>query len=53
MGRMSELPQQSEITKQRLLKDYPSKTKSFLNFLHKTEAGVALSLRRKELINVA
>jgi len=53
MGRMSELLQQSASTKQRLLKDYPSETRSFLNFLNKTEAGVALSIRQKELINVA
>lgn len=53
MGRMGELLQKAGTTRQRLLKDYPSETKSFLNFLHKTEAGVALSQRQKELINVA
>jgi len=53
MGRMSELLEQAGTTKQRLLKQYPIETKSFLNFLHKTDAGVAISQRQKELINVA
>jgi AhpD family alkylhydroperoxidase len=53
MGRMSELLEQAAATRQRLLKDYPGETKSFLNFLHKTDAGVALKQRQKELINVA
>ena len=53
MGRMGELLQKAGKTRQRLLKDYPSETNSFFNFLHKTEAGVALNQRQKELINVA
>jgi len=53
MGRMSELLEQAATTRQRLLKQYPDETKSFLNFLHKTDAGVAISQRQKELINVA
>ena len=53
MGRMSKLLQQAAKTRQRLSRDYPSETKSFLEFLHKTEAGVALNQRQKELINVA
>ncbi len=53
MGRMAELLNQAAVTRQRLLKDYPTETKSFLNFLHKTESGIAISQRQKELINVA
>ncbi len=53
MGRMGELLEQAAATRQRLLKDYPTETKSFLNFLHKTDDGVAISQRQKELINVA
>ncbi len=53
MGRMGELLEKAEHTRQRLLEQYPSETKSFLNFLHKTDAGVAISQRQKELINVA
>lgn len=36
-----------------LQKDYPSETKAFLNFMQKAEAGPALDMRTKELINVA
>ncbi len=53
MGRMVELLEQAGVTRQRLLKDYPGETQSFLNFLHKTESGVAIDYRQKELINVA
>jgi len=53
MGRMNELLEQAGNTRQRLLDQYPEETKSFLNFLHKTDAGVAISQRNKELINVA
>ncbi|BCG63502.1 MAG: hypothetical protein methR_P1221 [Methyloprofundus sp.] len=53
MGRMGELLEQAGTTRKRLLEQYPSETQSFLNFLHKTDAGVAISQRQKELINVA
>lgn len=32
--------------------DYPDETNSFLKFINKAEAGKALTLREKELINV-
>ncbi len=38
---------------QRLQKKYPTETNAFLGFLKKAEAGPALDLRLKELINVA
>lgn len=42
---------------ERLLGDlqqrYPSETRAFLNFATKAEAGPALDLRTKELINIA
>ena len=37
----------------RLQRDYPDETRAFLAFLQKAEGGKALSLRFKELINVA
>ena len=36
-----------------LQKDYPTETNAFLGFMKKAEAGKALPLREKELINVA
>ena len=52
MGKMKQkLQQVGELTR-RLEKDYPSETKAFLAFLQKAEAGKALDLRTKELINV-
>lgn len=36
-----------------LLKEYPSETNAFLNFMQKAEAGPSLDMRVKELINVA
>jgi AhpD family alkylhydroperoxidase len=38
---------------QRLQKEYPMETNAFIGFLKKAEAGPALGLRDKELINVA
>lgn len=32
--------------------DYPSETNAFLSFINKAEAGKALTIREKELINV-
>jgi len=40
-----------ELTR-RLENEYPTETKAFLAFLQKAEAGKALDLRTKELINV-
>ncbi len=45
------LKQVAELTK-RLEKEYPTETLAFLGFLQKAEAGKALDLRTKELINV-
>jgi len=42
----------AEVTR-RLRRDYPEATGSFLTFLETAEAGKALDLRQKELINVA
>lgn len=53
MGEMRQrLKQIAELT-ERLQRDYPTETKAFLGFLQKAEAGRALDLRVKELINVA
>ena len=35
----------------KLQEDYPAETNSFLRFMNKAEAGKALTLREKELIN--
>ncbi len=52
MGRMKKrLQQVAELTR-RLEKEYPEETGAFLTFLKKAEAGKALDLRTKELINV-
>ncbi len=52
MGRMKErLQQVAELTR-RLEREYPEETSAFLTFLKKAEAGKALDLRTKELINV-
>ena len=37
----------------RLQETYPTETNAFLSFLSKAEAGLALDLHQKELINVA
>lgn len=36
----------------RLGTDYPSETQAFFNFMHTAEAGPALDMKTKELINV-
>lgn len=46
------LDQVEELTR-RLRHEYPAETGAFLGFLQKAEAGKALDLRVKELINVA
>jgi len=33
-------------------KDYPEETRAFLNFMQKAEAGPALDMKTKELINI-
>lgn len=53
MGDMqNKLCEITELTR-RLRKEYPDATGSFLNFLKQAEAGQALDLKFKELINVA
>ena len=37
----------------RLSKEYPNETLAFMNFMRKAEDGPALSMKYKELINVA
>ncbi len=44
---------QVEALTRRLRQEYPGETRAFLSFLQKAEEGKALSLRFKELINVA
>ncbi|HFD79055.1 MAG TPA: carboxymuconolactone decarboxylase family protein [Gammaproteobacteria bacterium] len=53
MGEMSEKLKQIASLTQRLEADYPAETGAFLGFLQKAEAGKALPLKQKELINVA
>jgi len=38
---------------EQLKRDYPTETNAFLSFTARAEAGKALSIREKELINVA
>ncbi len=52
MSKMKERLQEVARITQRLEKDYPLETEAFLGFLKKAEAGKALDLRTKELINV-
>lgn len=37
---------------QRLKQEFPTETEAFLSFLQKAEAGKALDLKQKELINI-
>jgi len=48
---MEKLNEIHKLTK-RLQKDFPTETNAFLGFLNKAEAGKALDIRQKELINV-
>lgn len=50
---MQERLNEVEALTAQLQRDYPSETRAFLNFMQKAEAGPALDLRTKELINVA
>ncbi len=52
MGNMKQRLQQVGAITARLQKEYPTETRAFLGFLQKAEAGRALDLRVKELINV-
>ncbi len=52
MGRMKQKLDEVQSLTRRLQADYPTETKAFLGFLQKAEAGKALDLRTKELINV-
>jgi len=53
MGTMKQKMQQVSDLTQRLQQDYPVETDSFLSFLKHAEAGQALDIKHKELINVA
>jgi AhpD family alkylhydroperoxidase len=50
-GMRKRLQQVAELTR-RLEREYPTETGAFLAFLQKAEAGRALELRTKELINI-
>lgn len=56
MGRglmgMSERLQEIDQFLQKLGEDYPNETGAFFNFMQKAEAGKALDMKTKELINV-
>lgn len=47
-GRLQEI----NVFLERIGKDYPSETEAFFNFMQKAEAGPALDMKTKELINV-
>lgn len=53
MTRMKDRLDEVMTLTQKLRKDYPTETNAFLGFLNKAESGKALSIRDKELINVA
>lgn len=53
MGEMQERLKRVKALTHRLEQEYPVETDAFLGFLKKAEAGPALNLRHKELINVA
>jgi len=52
MGKMKDRLKQTADLTRRLQREYPAETRAFLGFLEKAEAGKALDLRTKELINV-
>ncbi len=52
MAHMRERLQQVGELTQRLRREFPTETEAFLSFLKKAEAGKALDLKQKELINV-
>ncbi len=52
MTKMKEKLDEVKKLTRRLQQDYPTETNAFLGFLNKAEAGPALDLKLKELINV-
>lgn len=53
MGEMAERLQEITSLIEQLKEKYPAEINAFLNFMQKAEAGPALNVRQKELINVA
>ncbi|MDA8095866.1 MAG: carboxymuconolactone decarboxylase family protein [Betaproteobacteria bacterium] len=53
IGEMRERLHEVESLTQQLKEKYPAEINAFLNFMQKAEAGPALSVKQKELINVA
>ncbi len=52
MGHMKDKLNDIMSLTERLQKDYPTETSGFLSFLNRAEAGKALDIKQKELINV-
>ena len=53
MGKMRQKLAEAAALNQLLVEQYPVESKAFGNFVHKAESGKALSLKTKELINIA
>jgi len=53
MDKMKQRLQEVGDLTRRLKKEFPSETSGFLDFIRSAEAGRALSLKHKELVNVA
>jgi AhpD family alkylhydroperoxidase len=53
MGKMAERLHEIASLTEQLKEKYPAETNAFLNFMKKAESGPALSVREKELINIA
>ncbi len=53
MGRMRQRLEEVKALTRRLEQSFPVETGGFLSFLKRAEAGKALDIRQKELINVA
>jgi AhpD family alkylhydroperoxidase len=52
-GHMKERLDEFGVLVARLSKEYPSQINSFMNFMQKAEEGPALSMKFKELVNIA
>ncbi len=52
MARMKQKLEDIQKLTQRLQQEHPTETNAFLGFLQKAEAGTALDLKQKELINI-
>ncbi len=52
MARMKQKLEDIQKLTQRLQQEHPTETNAFLGFLQKAEAGAALDLKQKELINI-